>query len=80
MEVNGWLNTDAALLLGKENTLDMILGRLRIWCDRRGAGKSSLLLLGIELWSSSLLPPTALTELCDMFCPYHEEMAVLNNA
>lgn len=28
MEVNGWLNADAALLLGKENTLGMILGRL----------------------------------------------------
>jgi len=54
MEVNGQLNADAALFLGKENTLDMILGRLHSWCGRRGAGKSTLLLSGIELWSSSL--------------------------
>lgn len=53
MEVSGWLNADAALLLEKENTLGMILGRLYSWCGCRGAGKSTLLLSGIELWSSS---------------------------
>jgi len=54
MEVNGRLNTGTALFLGKENTLGMILGGLHSWCCRRGTGKSTLLLSGIELWSSSL--------------------------